>query len=132
MKKITAILLCYIFCFSITTSFAQNEARQQYMQFIKKADDFYEAKDYKNSALSYSEAFKVGNGVSRILDHYNAACSWALANMTDSAFVQLDMIVSVNKFEDYDQVADDQDLKSLHADARWIPLLEAIKGNKKK
>jgi hypothetical protein len=130
VPKITLVSICICFM-SLNHSFAQDtKLPQEYTDNIKKADEFYEAKDYKNSALSYTAAFSAGNGVARVVDHYNAACSWALANMADSAFYHLDYIAGKAKYADYDQTIKDADLNSLHEDKRWLPLLELIKKNK--
>jgi hypothetical protein len=103
-----------------------------YSLLIKKADSLYKAENYKQSAFTYSDAFKANgwNGTSN--DRYNAACSWALANNPDSAFYQLNRIVTTMNYTNYAHIITDTDLKSLHNDERWQPLLEAIKQNKEK
>lgn len=115
---------------SITLAIGQNNY-QKYDSFVKRADSLYQLKDYKSSALAYSEAFKSIGWIGTYKDRYNAACSWALAGVADSAFFQLNRIAPKN-FIDYGQITTDQDLKSLHEDKRWKPLLEVIKQNKDK
>ncbi|HTA62294.1 MAG TPA: hypothetical protein VK835_07560, partial [Bacteroidia bacterium] len=55
-----------------------------YYDYVVMADSLYRAKDYENSALAYSAAFKSigGKGISH--DRYNAACTWAKAGNADS------------------------------------------------
>lgn len=57
---------------------------------------------------------------------YKAACSWAMANVPDSAFQKLDVITGKSYFV-YDQLLTDTSFKSIHADKRWLPLLDQIK-----
>ncbi len=104
----------------------------EYSFHIKKADSLYEAKDYKNSAYAYSEAFKSFGGTGYATDRYNAACAWALANVPDSAFFQLDKIVTKTNYTNYAHISTDPDLISLHSDSRWEPLLLSVKKNKEK
>jgi predicted nucleic acid-binding protein len=65
-------------------------------------------------------------------DRYNAACSWALANETDSAFALLFLIVKKGNYTDYDQLINDNDLKPLYNDSRWEEIKSIIKSNKEK
>lgn len=84
----------------------------------------------KNSAEQYSKAFKQNRGKSRtIVDRYNAACSWALSRATDSSFVNLYRAVQDDHYTDYNHIATDTDLSSLHQDKRWNELLQRIKKN---
>jgi hypothetical protein len=109
--------------------FGQNK---EYAYFVKKADSLYRAKDYKNSASSYSAAFKAYGWTGLAGDRYNAACSWALAGNADSAFFQLDRLAKKGNLTNYGHVTADSDLNSLHADKRWPALLELVKQNKDK
>ncbi|MEJ7684935.1 MAG: hypothetical protein WKG06_45240 [Segetibacter sp.] len=85
MKK-TMIFL--VFVISTTLTLGQNSS-DEYSYFSKKADSLYKAKDYKNSALTYSEAIKSLGWIGTQKDRYNAACSWALAGVADSDFFNL-------------------------------------------
>jgi hypothetical protein len=129
MKKIILF-----FCCSIVTqiSFGQNRPPKEYSDFIKKADSLYNVKQFKAAAMTYTLAFKTLGGKGIVDDRYNAACSWALAEYPDSAFFQLDKIVTNAKYSDYNHITNDPDLKSLYKDKRWDPLLERIKANKDK
>lgn len=128
MKK-TALLL--IFIISANTLFAQS-IPQKYSSLVKKADSLYRAKDYKNSAYQYSEAFESNGWKALATDRYNAACSWALSGVADSAFFQLNRIATKSNYTNYGHITTDTDLNSLHQDKRWAPLLEKIKQNKEK
>jgi outer membrane protein OmpA-like peptidoglycan-associated protein len=125
----------YIFLFLFLTIgssiFGQNTS-SKYNILIKKADNFYRVKNYKTSALTYSQAFKLNKWKAPTGDRYNAACSWALAGIPDSTFYQLNIIVSTGNYANYEQISTDRDLKSLQKDKRWKPILETIKQNKEK
>ena len=84
------------------------------------------------SADKYSAAFKVNDWKGFSNDRYNAACSWALASVPDSAFFQLDRIATLMNYSNYGHITTDQDLISLYNDSRWKPLLEKVKQNKDK
>lgn len=128
MKSITIILGLLIYSFSLV---GQN-VTQKYSSLIKKADSLYIVKDFKNSALTYSFAFKTNGWKGTINERYNAACSWALANYTDSAFLNLNYITNVMNYNNYQHIKSDPDLKSLYTDKRWQHLLEIVKANKDK
>lgn len=102
----------------------------EYMNKISEAREYYKAKEYKNSALAYSAAFKSFGWKGNLEDRYHAACSWALSGNPDSAFFCLDRIVNRLFFDDYERVKLENDFISLHNDPRWLPLFENIKQNK--
>lgn len=128
MKK---ALIFFIWFLSTTITFGQNFP-PDYYNLVKKADSLYDAKDFKNSADKYSEAFKVNDWKGLTKDRYNAACSWAMASVADSAFLQLTIIVSEANYANYGHIVTVPDLNSLHNDKRWNPLLEKIRQNKDK
>jgi len=126
MKKTILLFGCFILTHF---SFGQNA---DYSALVKKADSLYNAGNYKVSALTYSEAFKANDWTGLSNDRYNAACSWALANNSDSSFFQLNRIATKANYVNYGHITTDPDLNSLHNDKRWIPLIEIIKQNKEK
>ena len=128
MKQTTLIIAFFLLT---NLTFGQNIPKE-YFDLVKKADSLYNAKDFKNSANIYSEAFKANGWKGPPNDRYNAACSWALAAVPDSAFFQLDRIATKSNYTNYGHITTDPDLNSLHNDNRWKPLLEKIKQNKDK
>lgn len=121
----------FIICILLSTNVRGQEIPDEYFELVRKADSFYRAKDFKNSALTYSEAFKINNWQGSIDDQYNAACSWALADYPDSAFYYLERLAHQPKYTQYEHILRDTDLKTLHADSsRWIPFVEMVKQNK--
>jgi len=128
MKK-RIIILFFLF---ISAVFYAQTVTTQYSNLIKKAEKYYYLKNYKQSATTYTLAFKANKWKALPDDRYNAACSWALANNKDSAFHQLNIIVTKSNYSDYEQITSEEDLKSLHKDKRWKPLLQSIQENKEK
>jgi hypothetical protein len=128
MKKTTLIFALFL---TTTLTYGQNIPKE-YFDLVKIADSLYKAKDFKNSANKYSDAFKANGWKGLPNDRYNAACSWALAAVPDSAFFQLDRIATKANYTNYGHISTDPDLNSLHNDNRWNPLLEKIKQNKDK
>ncbi len=92
-------------------------------QTTAEAQAKYEAKDYKASAQVYEQALKNGKGSGS--DHYNAACSWALAGNKDKAFSHLTKAIDKG-WVNINHLKTDTDLSSLHADKRWEPLLKDL------
>jgi len=128
MKK---IILLVISLASISPSFAQNNELHTYKSLTRKADSLYLAKDYKNSALTFSIAFKRYHKLAAVRDRYDAACSWSQAHYPDSAFSNLQLIAFNGSYTS-DHIIADEDLVSLHTDKRWLPLLIVIQKNKDK
>lgn len=124
-------LLIIIIAITFLKSKAQNPSKEYY-SFVQIAEKLYDAKDYKNAGLNYSEAFKTLGWKGIPNDRYNAACSYALANMPDSAFFQLNVIASKSNYSNYNHISTDEDLLNLHHDKRWTALLELIKSNQEK
>jgi len=128
MKKLALITFLGLFVFDFT--FGQDKVK--YAELIKEALTLYEGKEYLMSAQKYAEAFIVLGSKSIVNDRYNAACSWALANETDSAFVQLFKIAQNGNYTDLGVITTDTDLNSLHNDKRWSDIIEIVKSNKEK
>jgi len=126
------IILLVISLASISSVFAQNNELYAYKTLTKRADSLYLAKDYKNSALTFSNAFKRYHKLATVRDRYDAACSWSQASFPDSAFSNLQLIASNGSYTNYDHIIVDEDLISLHTDKRWSPLLTVIQKNKEK
>lgn len=121
------IKIIFVFLIIIAKLIVGQTPPPAYYSFVKKADSLYKAKDYKNSALSYSSAFQAFGNKGYLSDRYNAARSWALSNAPDSAFDCLDRIVKKRYFTDNDSLTKEKDFIVLHTDNRWQKILEQIK-----
>ena len=103
-----------------------------YTGWVKKAEYFNAAMQYREAAEAYTLAFASMDGKGSVTDRYNAACSWSLAGNKDSAFFQLNKIATKGNYADYNHLLEDPDLESLHTDGRWKDLCELVKQNKDK
>jgi len=120
------VLIAVFNLFVLNFAFGQDHAK--YNELVQEALSLYKSKEYLKSGQKYSEAFAVLGNKSVSDDRYNAACSWALANEIDSAFVQL----FKSCFTDLNTITTDSDLESLHKDERWNKVIEFVKSNKEK
>lgn len=112
---------------SVNFFYAQDD---EYFKLIKKADSLYNIQEYNKAANTYSKAFEMNGWKGTSSHRYNAACSWVMANVPDSAFFNLERIARLVKFNNYDHIIKDSDLVSLYSDKRWLPLIELIKQNR--
>ena len=128
MKKVTLITVFCLLVFNFT--FGQD--RERYAELINEAWTLYESGEYLMSGQKYAEAFIALGGKGMVNDRYNAACSWALANEIDSAFVQLFKIAENGNYTNLKHISTDTDLNVLHLDERWNKVIEKVKDNKEK
>lgn len=105
---------------------------EKYTRLVNDAWNLYQDKAYLESGKKYTEAFVANGNKGIINDRYNAACSWALANQVDSAFVQLFKIAQNGNYTNYNHLTTDPDLKSLYEDPRWEEVTALVKSNKEK
>lgn len=127
MKTLAFLILTL---FLTTATFAQDQAK--YAELVKEASSLYNNKEYLQSGEKYAEAFVALGGKGMVNDRYNAACSWALAQKPDSAFVQLFKIAQNGNYTNYSHLTTDTDLSSLHGDQRWTEVTAIVKANKEK
>lgn len=119
-----------LLCFSLAPALGQDMVR--YHELTAKAFKQYDSGDFLGSARSYSEAFATLDWKGTSDDRYNAACSWALAGVPDSAFFQLQRIVERMNYSNLTHIKGDTDLHSLHSDSRWERLIADVKANKER
>jgi hypothetical protein len=121
--------LLFLIFFTVLENHLFAQSDSVYRAYIQKADSLYFKKAFLKSAEAFSAAFMYNNDRGLVKDRYNAACSWALSNNKDSAFYQLFRIAEKGNFKDYLNLTMDEDLKSLHEDERWKPLVKIVKLN---
>ncbi|MCF8450282.1 MAG: hypothetical protein K9G49_10475 [Taibaiella sp.] len=122
------ILICTV----ITFLFASRSVAQgtpEYNKWVTTGFEQYNAKQYKESAASYSKAFATIGGRAVADDRYIAACAWALAGKRDSAFFHLTYLAEKANYTDHNQLTTDNDLKVLRGDKRWHPLCDRVQQN---
>ena len=100
--------------------------KKTYDTFTRDADSLLQAKNFKQAATSFSEAFKANNWKGRIDHRYSAARAWSMAGVADSAFHNLFRIANSGQYVNYERLISEPDLMSLHKDKRWTPLIEMI------
>lgn len=127
-KKILPFLLLGIVLSTI--SFGQGQ--KNYEELVNEAWKLYESKEFLESAKTYSKAFVSHGDSGRVNDRYNAACSWALANKSDSAFAQLFRVATNGGYTNLRHITSDPDLSSLHSESNWKEVIKLVKANKEK
>ena len=95
----------------------------QYHTYIQKADSLYFRGEYVQSCAMFEKAFLSGQDIDG-KDLYNAACVAALAGKNDVAFRHL--WARMEKEPDWYSRSDDEDLVSLHGDARWRAFTDSM------
>ena len=125
LKKIYLVVVISFFSFVVSA-----QVDNEYADWIKKAMDFYNAKQYKQCGDAYTHAFAALGGNGHVDDRYNAACVWSLSGNKDSAFYHLNILATKANYKDLNQLLIDADLYSLQKDKRWKILLALVKQNK--
>lgn len=128
MKKIIFLIFINILVFSKIIG----QGNVGYKELVDEASKLYQDKEYSKSGQRYSDAFRSLGDKGIVNDRYNAACAWALANESDSSFIQLFKIAQNANYSDLQHLTTDSDLRSLHNDTRWASIVELVKSNKAK
>lgn len=124
--------ISFICLFTISPGVAQKSVNQGYYDYLKHkalGDSLYEQRQFEKAAAYYANVnrLKIGHEpINHPASHYNAACCWALAGSTDSAFAQLDLLVKGKGYHNKAQLENDSDLKNLHSDHRWPEVLAGV------
>jgi hypothetical protein len=126
--KLKTIITFTLIIFSIMISVSQN-ASSEYSNLIRDGWKLCLEKDFASSAKLYEAAFKLNKNVP-LSDRYNASCIYALAGNKDSAFHHLFIIANDLKWDDYNHLINDSDLKVLHTEKRWEELKSLVMQNK--
>lgn len=125
MKKIFFLTIAFFYF----GAFVSAQPSIKYFEYIDKARNSFEKKEYKKSATLYANAFKANAGKAYLEDRYNAARSWTLAGNKDSAFVQLFKVVILYDYINYFQISSNVDFSQLHTDKRWMQIIDIVKQN---
>lgn len=127
MKR-TLVTTFLLILFFTMISVAQN-TNLEYANLIRDGWKLCLEKDYTGSAKLYENAFKLNNNVP-LSDRYNASCIYALSGNKDMAFHHLLITANDLKWDDYNHLINDSDLKVLHSDKRWEELKLIVIQNK--
>lgn len=120
MRTLPAVILT----FSLASGFAVGE--DDPAQLTKKVYQDFENKDYAGAVADCRELVKLRPESNAA--HYNLACALARNNDKDGALTSLAKSVELG-FSDANHIGDDDDLVSLHSDARFD---EAVKKAREK
>lgn len=128
MRFHNSILVCFIFLLQLFAEVNSQELSKEYTDLITKGRQYYFAKDYKNAAATFSQAYKLAGDITPVIDRHRAAFSFALAGNADSAFFYLENItrMPVLTFDDFTRIVPDEDYISIHQDPRWDPTVNLI------
>ena len=122
-KKLVTVgcLLGTLFSFSQVNS-------KDYNDLITKSRLLYQAKDYRNAAITVSSAVRMGGDSTPIIDRDRAAYTWSLAGNADSSFYYLNTIADMENltFENFRWVTEDEDFTSIHNDPRWKAVTDKL------
>jgi hypothetical protein len=113
-------LLTILYLLVSVLSYSQLSSKE-YNDLLNKARLFYNAKDYKNAAITCSSAITAGGSLVTNGQRYSSACYWSLAGFSDSAYMQLDILTSSPylNFEFILELITDEDFLPLQNDKRW-------------
>lgn len=125
------LLALFIFIFAEPDGYCQGPGNN-YSATTAEADSLFSMKNYSKAVTLYQKAFDDNAGLGKVGHRYRAAGCFAMLNMKDSAFSQLDKIAGKGKFSRLDMIRADSNFLSLHSDPRWESILKTIEENRKK
>jgi acetyl esterase/lipase len=120
MKNILLLTGC-----SLAMLFSNGQTAEQ---LYKKGDSLYRAKDYKNSAATYSAAIRMQGKNIDLNNYWRAASRWAAAGDADSSFYFLDILSGSAEISvgDVNGIDTDKDFNSIKKDKRWAATLDKM------
>lgn len=123
MKLVFTIITVFQF---LTYGFAQTNPTDS---LYKKAMDFYDQKNYKQSALLFDKVIlsKSSNDPDFL---YNASCVYSLNSEPTKAITYLSILADKYYYSDLEHITTDTDLEVLHQLIEWKPLIEKVIKNK--
>lgn len=123
-------IVFYIYAFSLAF-FGRTQDFARSLQWIALAEQAYKDGNFLESSNCYDSAFVASMGMVNNHDIYNAACSNALGNRVEIAFILLESIVytPIDPYTSYEHLSEDKDLEVLHTHSKWLQLVEKAKSN---
>ena len=115
----------------VLTQFVAGQTSQA---LYKRADSLYKLKDFRNSAIAYSDGIRAQGNSADISRYRTAIGYWAKADIRDSAFYMLSTIAKSGKLSkiDVQQLEYGAQFASLRTDKRWENVLSDIRQKKLK
>lgn len=127
--RIFAIMKYYLTIIILALLMVSATSRAQYNTYIQKADSLFFRGEYAQSSAMFEKAFHTGQNIDG-KDLYNAACAAAMAGKSDLAFKRL--YARMEKEPDWYSRGGDEDLVSLHNDARWKAFSDSMSVRRKR
>lgn len=125
----TTKYIATLFAFSLVR-LASGQTEHDPQRTSDLADWYYQAKEYDKAAGYYIQLADIADFNSKKVGAaYNAACCLALQHKADSAFLLLEKAAQFGRI-DKNNLLQDPDLNSLHADKKWNRLLATLKDKK--
>ncbi len=123
MKFFKCIGCVIVFLFVGKTVFAQTAD-----ELFAKANDLYKEKNYAKAASTYTQGIKLQGKEANVDAVLRGASSWALSNVSDSAFYLLNCLIKSPSVSQGDLtfLKINRDFLSIQYDNRWVPLNEKI------
>lgn len=87
----------------------------------------FATKNYLSSARCYELALASNRGKPFLNDYYKSARSWALANLNDSAFIDLELLVYKYRYSAFRRMESDSSFSLLKPSTRWQRLIDTAK-----
>ena len=109
----------------IFPSWAIAQYSREYVELTTKADSLYMVGEYEASSETFGKALEMKDFIQPI-HLYNGACAAALADDIETAFSRLYTKLEREKDWYSDNIANDDDLISLHDDSRWQILIDSL------
>ncbi len=109
----------------VIPSWATAQYSRKYVELTTKADSLFMLGEYKAASHAFGEALQMTEFV-QPQHRYNGACAAAMANDPETAFSRLYTKLYQEKDWYSDNIANDEDLLSLHGDSRWQILLDSL------
>ena len=109
----------------IFPSWAIAQYSREYVELTTKADSLFMAGEYEASSETFGKALEMKDFIQPI-HLYNGACAAALADDIETAFSRLYTKLEREKDWYSDNIANDEDLISLHDDSRWHILIDSL------
>lgn len=106
-------------------SWAIAQYSREYVELTTKADSLYMVGEYEASSETFGKALEMKDFIQPI-HLYNGACAAALADDIETAFSRLYTKLEREKDWYSDNIANDEDLISLHDDSRWHILIDSL------
>lgn len=101
-----------------------------YESTIIKGDNYYKKADFASAVKLYITAFENNHRLGKVEDRYKVACCYSMLNNFDSAFFQLERIVTTGKYYQNEEIENEKLLKPLHKDKRWPIIIAMVIKNK--